>query len=472
MQEIHVGIYFYYLYRKMRKRFPFAVLPAVGLAYLIGLDSYSVYYLVAALVGYHFLLGLIVLFFAATFTLAIRTYHFLPLLKGKMPLQGILTIMVMGQMLALLVVSLGMAQTVYYSEILQEYQAGVQQWEKEEDYYSLAWNISADGRSGLNSPENWYPLLKQALEEDGALFVKSNLNAYLMGSQLEDGTRLDSYHPAGNTLYVSPNYLRIQDVDLAEGEAALPLQEGEFQLLLPEKLHPESDRYLHLYQDYINRMVRPANQARSATIKGKVAYLKDGQKQFIYNHRSGQHVQYLTDPILVVLAPSSLGKESADFWLNEVDSSILFKNRDKLLRELKARNLFQFVNEVKSSSSLFTELLDRIRIETISTSMGAILGIVTSIVLFNTMNLLYFEEFKREIFIKEIAGMDFLGIHKKYLTVQLLTLLLALGASIVVTGHIFISSISFALFMVNALYLLRWQARKEGVWNIRILKGA
>ncbi len=100
-----------------------------------------------------------------------------------------------------------------------------------------------------------------------------------MGSQLEDGTRLDSYHPAGNTLYVSPNYLQIQDVDLAEGEVGLPLQEGEFQLLLPEKLRPESDTYLHLYQDYINRMVRPANQARSATIEGKVAYLKDGQKQ-------------------------------------------------------------------------------------------------------------------------------------------------------------------------------------------------
>ncbi|WP_238137173.1 DUF1430 domain-containing protein [Streptococcus suis] len=104
--------------------------------------------------------------------------------------------------------------------------------------------------------------------------------------------------------------------------------------------------------------------------------------------------------------------------------------------------------------------------------MGAILGIVTSIVLFNTMNLLYFEEFKRDIFIKEIAGMDFLGIHKKYLTFQLLSLLLALGASMVVTGHIFISSISFALFMVNALCLLRWQARRDVAWNIRILKGA
>ncbi|WP_260471716.1 hypothetical protein [Streptococcus suis] len=106
---------------------PFAVLPTVGLACLIGLDGYSVYYLVAALVGYHFLLGLIVLFFAATFTLGIRTYHFLPLLKGKMPLQGILTIMVMGQMLALLVVSFGVVQTVYYSGIWQEYQVGAQQ---------------------------------------------------------------------------------------------------------------------------------------------------------------------------------------------------------------------------------------------------------------------------------------------------------------------------------------------------------
>lgn len=451
---------------------PFAVLPAVGLAYLIGLDGYSVYYLVAALVGYHFLLGLIAFFFATCFTLAIRPYHFLPLLKGKMPLQGILIIMVMGQMLALMVVSSGMAQTVYYSGIWQEYQVGAQQWEKEEDYYSLAWNISADGRSALNSPENWYPLLKQALEEDGALFVKSNLNAYLMGPQLEDGTSLDSYHPAGNTLYVSPNYIQIQDVNLAEGEALLPLQEGEFQLLLPEKLRPESDAYLHLYQEYINHLISPSNQANSATIKGKIAYLKDGQKQFIYNHRSGQHIQYLTDSILVVLTPSSLGKTSADFWLSEVDSSILFKNRDKLFRELKARNLFQFVNEVKSSSSLFTELLDRIRIETISTSMGAILGIVTSIVLFNTMNLLYFEEFKREIFIKEIAGMDFWGIHKEYLTFQFLALLMTLVASIVVTHHIFISSISFVLFIINALCLLRWQVRKEGAWNIRILKGA
>ncbi len=237
---------------------PFAVLPAVGLAYLIGLDSYFVYYLVAALVGYHFLLGLIALFCCYIY-LGHSNLPLLPLLKGKMPLQGILIIMVMGQMLALLVVSLGMSQTVYYSGIWQEYQAGAQQWENEGDYYSLAWNISADGRSGLNSPENWYPLLRQALEEDGALFVKSNLNAYLMGFQLEDGTRLDSYHPAGNTLYVSPNYLQIQDVDLAEGEVGL-LQEGEFQLLLPETLRPESDRYLHLYQDYINRMVRPANQ--------------------------------------------------------------------------------------------------------------------------------------------------------------------------------------------------------------------
>ncbi len=49
-----------------------------------------------------------------------------------------------------------------------------------------------------------------------------------MGFQLEDGTRLDSYHPAGNTLYVSPNYLQIQDVDLAEGEVALLYKKENF----------------------------------------------------------------------------------------------------------------------------------------------------------------------------------------------------------------------------------------------------
>lgn len=109
---------------------PFAVLPAVGLAYLVGLDGYSVYYLVAALVGYHFLLGLIVLFSLLHLPWPFEPITF-TLVKGKMPLQGILTIMVMGQMLALLVVSFGMAQTVYYSGIWQEYQAGAQQWENE-----------------------------------------------------------------------------------------------------------------------------------------------------------------------------------------------------------------------------------------------------------------------------------------------------------------------------------------------------
>ncbi len=442
-------------------------IPAVGLAYLIGLNDYSVYYLATALLFYNLLLGLLALFFAAAFTLAIRTHHLLPLLKGKLPLQGILTIMVMGQMLALLVVSMGLSQMVYYSGVWQEYQEGAQQWEKEEDYYSLAWNISADSSSELYSPENWYPLLKQSLEEDGALFVKHNLNVYLGDSQLEDGLSLDSYHPVGNTLYVSPNYIQIQTVDLAEGEELPPLQEGEFQLLLPEKLRAESDAYLRLYQDSVNRLV-----GTSATIKGRIVYLKDGQKQFLYNHRSGQHVQYLEDPILVVLTPSSLGEESADFWLNEADSSILFKDRETLFHELKARNLFQFVNGVEGSYSRFKALHDRIGVETMSTTLGAVLGIATSFVVFNTMNLLYFEEFRREIFIKEIAGMSFLVLHKKYLAFQLLAFLLAFGVSIFVTGQLVLSGASLALFITNALLLLRWQTRKEGSWNTSVLKGA
>ena len=52
-------------------------------------------------------------------------------------------------------------------------------------------------------------------------------------------------------------------------------------------------------------------------------------------------------------------------------------------------------------------------------SRSYVLGIATSILLFNTMNRLYFEEFRRAIFIKRIAGLRFLEIHHTYLFAQL-----------------------------------------------------
>lgn len=102
---------------------------------------------------------------------------------------------------------------------------------------------------------------------------------------------------------------------------------------------------------------------------------------------------------------------------------------------------------------------------------GAVLGIATSILLFNTMNRLYFEEFRRAIVIKRIAGLRFLEIHRNYLLAQLGVFLLGFVASVFLQVEIVIAFLVLLLFTGLSLLQLHVQMQKENKMSMLVLKG-
>lgn len=99
------------------------------------------------------------------------------------------------------------------------------------------------------------------------------------------------------------------------------------------------------------------------------------------------------------------------------------------------------------------------------------MGIVTSLLLFNTMNAVYFAQFRKEIFLKKIAGYGFYHLHRNYLLGEVVMLVLGLVLSIYVLGDSMTSILVTLLFLVNEGILLTLQGRKERKNYGTLLKG-
>ncbi|ETE07581.1 hypothetical protein U750_05075 [Streptococcus pseudopneumoniae G42] len=113
------------------------------------------------------------------------------------------------------------------------------------------------------------------------------------------------------------------------------------------------------------------------------------------------------------------------------------------------------------SQLFFAKVLNDKRVEFYSLLIGTILTLSTAILLFDSMNLLYFEQFRRELMIKRLAGMTIYELHGKYLLAQGGVLLLGLILSSVLTGDSLISALVVALFTLNTLLILVRQDKKK-----------
>lgn len=87
------------------------------------------------------------------------------------------------------------------------------------------------------------------------------------------------------------------------------------------------------------------------------------------------------------------------------------------------------------------------------------------------MNLLYVEEFRRDIFIKRIAGMRFWQLHQMYLKTLLTVVLGGFCASVYLTRNIWTSFLTLLLFAVNSTLLLYVKIRNENKTVMTVLKG-
>ena len=461
--------------------FSLAGVLAILMQKILSLPTQSLMTIGAGLLCYNLILLSISLFFAQLFAVGIKKIHLMQIIKGQVPVRGIISLILIGQLLAIIIVTLGIGSSLKYSQAWQQHRIGQEAWSQERQLITLS--ISREGTSpGFDEQaqrkfRTWYQLMDLAVSEQKAFLSRHQLidrtlqNGMASSKNLITSTEWHDYNPNGNVLIVTPQYLERQNipVDTTIEQKMNHLDVGEFVLLLPEHLRSEEEHYKSVFEDDLTS--RMSSQDERQQMTATVGYLKSGQDRFVYNTTPISYQQFLKDPIIIVITPQSTGPQSIVFWVDAVQNYVLFNQLSDAQELIQRQGIENWVSEMQTGYHNYITLSDNIQRERWVMLAGAVLGIATSILLFNTMNRLYFEEFRRAIFIKRIAGLRFLEIHRTYLFAQLGVFLLGFVASIFLQVEIVVAFLVSLLFTGLSLLQLHVQMQKENKMSMLVLKG-
>lgn len=461
--------------------FSLAGVLAILMQKILSLPTQSLMTIGEGLLSYNLILLSISLFFAQLFAVGIKKIHLMQIIKGQVPVRGIISLILIGQLLAIIIVTLGIGSSLKYSQAWQQHRIGQEAWSQERQLITLS--ISREGTSpGFDEQaqrklRTWYQLMDLAVSEQKAFLSRHQLidrtlqNGMASSKNLTTSTEWHDYSPNGNVLIVTPQYLERQNipVDTTIEQKMNHLDVGEFVLLLPEHLRSEEEHYKSVFEDDLTS--RMSSQDERQQMTATVGYLESGQDRFVYNTTPISYQQFLKDPIIIVITPQSTGPQSVLFWVDAVQNYVLFNQLSDAQELIQRQGIENWVSEMQTGYHNYITLLDNIQRERWVMLAGAVLGIATSILLFNTMNRLYFEEFRRAIFIKRIAGLRFLEIHRTYLFAQLGVFLLGFVASVFLMVEIVVAFLVSLLFTGLSLLQLHVQMQKENKMSMLVLKG-
>ena len=461
--------------------FSLAGVLAILMQKILSLPTQSLMTIGEGLLSYNLILLSISLFFAQLFAVGIKKIHLMQIIKGQVPVRGIISLILIGQLLAIIIVTLGIGSSLKYSQAWQQHRIGQEAWSQERQLITLS--FSREGTSpGFDEQaqrklRTWYQLMDLAVSEQKAFLSRHQLidrtlqNGMASSKNLITSTEWHDYNPNGNVLIVTPQYLERQNipVDTTIKQKMNHLDVGEFVLLLPEHLRSEEEHYKSVFEDDLTS--RMSSQDERQQMTATVGYLESGQDRFVYNTTPISYQQFLKDPIIIVITPQSTGPQSILFWVDAVQNYVLFNQLSDAQELIQRQGIENWVSEMQTGYHNYITLLDNIQRERWVMLAGAVLGIATSILLFNTMNRLYFEEFRRAIFIKRIAGLRFLEIHRTYLFAQLGVFLLGFIASVFLMVEIVVAFLVSLLFTGLSLLQLHVQMQKENKMSMLVLKG-
>lgn len=461
--------------------FSLAGVLAILMQKILSLPTQSLMTIGEGLLSYNLILLSISLFFAQLFAVGIKKIHLMQIIKGQVPVRGIISLILIGQLLAIIIVTLGIGSSLKYSQAWQQHRIGQEVWSQERQLTILS--ISREGTSpGFDEQaqrklRTWYQLMDLAVSEQKAFLSRHQLidrtlqNGMASSKNFITSTEWHDYNPNGNVLIVTPQYLERQNipVDTTIEQKMNHLDVGEFVLLLPEHLRSEEEHYKSVFEDDLTS--RMSSQDERQQMTATVGYLESGQDRFVYNTTPISYQQFLKDPIIIVITPQSTGPQSIVFWVDAVQNYVLFNQLSDAQELIQRQGIENWVSEMQTGYHNYITLSDNIQRERWVMLAGAVLGIATSILLFNTMNRLYFEEFRRAIFIKRIAGLRFLEIHRTYLFAQLGVFLLGFVASVFLMVEIVVAFLVSLLFTGLSLLQLHVQMQKENKMSMLVLKG-
>lgn len=461
--------------------FSLAGVLAILMQKILSLPTQSLMTIGEGLLSYNLILLSISLFFAQLFAVGIKKIHLMQIIKGQVPVRGIISLILIGQLLAIIIVTLGIGSRLKYSQAWQQHRIGQEVWSQERKLIILS--ISREGTSpGFDEQaqrkfRTWYQLMDLAVSEQKAFLSRHQLidrtlqNGMASSKNFITSTEWHDYNPNGNVLIVTPQYLERQNipVDTTIEQKMNHLDVGEFVLLLPEHLRSEEEHYKSVFEDDLTSRISSKDERQQMT--ATVGYLESGHDRFVYNTTPISYQQFLKDPIIIVITPQSTGPQSIVFWVDAVQNYVLFNQLSDAQELIQRQGIENWVSEMQTGYHNYITLSDNIQRERWVMLAGAVLGIATSILLFNTMNRLYFEEFRRAIFIKRIAGLRFLEIHRTYLFAQLGVCLLGFVASVFLQVEIVVAFLVLLLFTGLSLLQLHVQMQKENKMSMFVLKG-
>lgn len=450
------------------------------LIYCFQLTPFSYSIIVSSSIIYNGILLILSAVLSFLFAYSIQTIHLVTLLKGKVPLKRILVFLFICQFLAVALIGLAVHRISIYGSVWLTYQEGKVAWSKETNWVQIGVNREdfsqkTNKETQIENRAKWSKLIESGIENGGLLAYHNLVSFSSKGVMTDPSTgkefSITDYDPLARTLYVTPNYLEIQGVPVSpeEKDHLNHLQAGEFGLLLPEKLKGREEEMIKRYEDYLSPRDDQGNITLS--MKAQVTYIPNHQKRFIYNNTPISYKQFFTDPVLVVIQPESFGGYVNPYF-TDLNPYLYFnglQNSKKLIAEY---NLEKSVSQYDYAVDVYQQIAQSIQIENLMAIAGGVFGIATSVLLFNTMNFLYFEEFRKQIFLKKIAGLGFVNIHQMILLSESILLLLGSFLVFILTSEWWIALVTLLLFITNAWFILLYRSHKEDHLLATVLKGA
>ena len=425
---------------------------------------------------YNSLLFLLSLLIALLFTISLKKVHLLSIIKGKLPIKSILRILYFGQVLAILLVIVGFGRMSTYYHILEKNEAGQATWEQRSNVVTLQTGRSSQMKNLdelQTNADKWFDFIQHAIDNENAFLIKHNLveQALKQATSNHNETENNPYGVEGkNILYVTPNYFKKEGIKLTSEtfQKINTLKDGQILAILPEELQKnEKDIKSTLQQELTNRLY---SSKSNQTVEVSIAYTNQKNDVFLYNTAHIAYDQWLSNPIFLVLSPKALGKASSIFWFTNLEY-LYFTDLHQTQELLKHYQLDQMVSGLSSARETYLQLNQKIKIEIFSNLASAMFAILTSILLFTSLNLLYFEAFRKTIFLKKIAGYYFFELHSRYITSQIVALFLGSGLAFIISKNIWITLILFFSFSSLAVLLLKICDKKESKTYASIIKG-
>ena len=425
---------------------------------------------------YNSLLLLLSLLIAFLFTISLKKVHLLSIIKGKLPIKSILRILYFGQVLAILLVIVGFGRMSTYYHILEKNEAGQATWEQRSNVVTLKTGRSSQMKNldELQTNANkWFDFIQHAIDNENAFLIKHNLveQALKQATSNHNETENNPYGVEGkNILYVTPNYFKKEGIKLTSEtfQKINTLKDGQILAILPEELQKnEKDIKSILQQELTNRLY---SSKSNQTVEVSIAYTNQKNDVFLYNTAHIAYDQWLSNPIFLVLSPKALGKVSSIFWFTNLEY-LYFTDLHQTQELLKHYQLDHMVSGLSSARETYLQLNQKIKIEIFSNLASTMFAILTSILLFTSLNLLYFEAFRKTIFLKKIAGYYFFELHSRYITSQIVALFIGSSIALYISKNLWITLFLFLSFSSLAILLLKICDKRETKTYASIIKG-